>query len=165
MEMRIRRATGEDLPEIVEILNHGVKTRHSVGYYTAQSVPGMLDWFSVHTEERYPVFLAEDQDKVTGWISMSPYRRGREAFDRTGEISAYIHEEHQRTGLGQKLLDHMLDFARTSGYKTIFAVVLDRNIPSVRLLEKNNFEKWAFLPEVAEIDGILHGHLYYGVRL
>jgi len=161
----IRRATAKDLPAIVEILNHGIKTRHSVGYFNARSVEDMQDWFTIHGERRFPVFLAEDQNKINGWISLSPYRKGREAFNRTGEISAYIHEDYQRSGIGQKLLDHMLTFAKESGFRIIFAIVFDRNLPSINLLEKNNFEKWAFLPEVAEIDGMILNHLYYGVRL
>jgi len=96
---------------------------------------------------------------------MSPYRKGREAFNRTGEVSAYIHEDHRRKGLGQKLLDEMLKFASAGGFKIIFAIVLDKNDPSIKLLEKNNFERWAFLPDVAEIDGILLNHIYFGKRL
>ena len=165
MEIFVRRATVKDLPAIVEILNHGIKTRHSVGYFNAQSVPDMQEWFVIHCEKRYPVFLAESGNTITGWISMSPYRKGREAFNRTGEISAYVHEEYQRSGVGQRLLDYMLAFAKETGFRIIFAVVLDRNLPSIRLLEKNKFEKWAFLPEVAEIDGAILNHLYYGTRL
>jgi phosphinothricin acetyltransferase len=68
-------------------------------------------------------------------------------------------------GLCQNLLDEMLLFAAGMGFKVIFAIVFDGNIPSIKLLEKNNFERWAFLPEVAEIDGILLNHIYFGKRL
>ncbi|MCX6283902.1 MAG: GNAT family N-acetyltransferase [Bacteroidetes bacterium] len=166
MSIILRKAAEKDLPAVVEILNHGIKTRHSVGYHTSQSVPEMKDWYDEHiTTERYPVIVAEEEGKVTGWISLSPYRKGREAFNRTGEISAYIHEDHFRTGIGQMLLDHMLLFAGGMGFRILFAIVLDRNAPSIKLLEKNGFERWAFLPEVAEIDGILLNHLYFGKRL
>jgi len=59
----------------------------------------------------------------------------------------------------------MMKTAKKLGYKTIFAIVLDKNIGSTKLLEKNNFEKWGFLPEVAEIDGKNLGHVYYGKNL
>ncbi|MCX6286574.1 MAG: GNAT family N-acetyltransferase [Bacteroidetes bacterium] len=166
MSIILRKAVEGDLPALVEILNHGIKTRQSVGYYVSQSVAEMKDWFAEHMHsERYPVMVAEEDNQVIGWISLSPYRKGREAFNRTGEISAYIHEDHFRKGIGQKLLDHILLFAAGTGFRIIFAIVLDRNTPSIKLLEKNNFERWAFLPEVAEIDGILLNHLYFGKRL
>ena len=166
MSITLRKADEADLPGVVEILNHGIKTRHSVGYFVSQTEAEMKEWFEEHVRsERYPIIVSEEDGKVTGWISMSPYRKGREAFNRTGEVSAYIHEEHQRKGLGQKLLDRMLDFATRAGFKIIFAIVLDKNDPSIKLLERNNFERWAFLPDVAEIDGVLLNHIYFGKRL
>ena len=166
VNMIIRKAVETDLPAVVEILNHGIKTRNSVGYNERQTVEAMKEWFEEHLLGlRFPILVAEEEGRVLGWISLSPYRKGREAFNRAGEVSAYIHEDHHRTGLGQKLLDEMLRLAGGMGYKIIFAIVLDRNNPSISLLEKNNFERWAFLPEVAEIDGILLNHIYFGRRL
>jgi phosphinothricin acetyltransferase len=166
MSILIRKAVEGDLPAVVEILNHGIKTRHSVGYYVNQTMAGMQDWFDEHIFSiKYPILVAEESDQLIGWISLSPYRKGREAFNRTGEISAYIHEDYHRMGLCQNLLDEMLLFAAGMGFKVIFAIVFDGNIPSIKLLEKNNFERWAFLPEVAEIDGILLNHIYFGKRL
>jgi len=166
MSITVRKAVSNDLFAVVEILNHGVKTRHSIGYFENRTAEEMREWFEEHlSEERYPILLAEEEGQVLGWISLSPYRKGRPAFNRTGEISAYIHEGYQRKGLGQLLLDRALEFAFVNGFKTIFAIVLDRNVPSLKLLEKNHFERWAFLPEVAEIDGVLLNHIYYGKRL
>jgi L-amino acid N-acyltransferase YncA len=51
------------------------------------------------------------------------------------------------------------------GYKTIFAIVLNKNIGSTKLFEKNNFEKWGFLPDVAMIDRNTLSHVYYGKKL
>jgi phosphinothricin acetyltransferase len=47
----------------------------------------------------------------------------------------------------------------------MLTIVLDKNIGSISLLEKNNFEQWGFLPEVAQIDGKILGHVYYGKKL
>ena len=162
----MRKAGHADLKAVVEILNHGVKTRHSVGYFQSQDESDMQAWFDEHIlSKRYPIFVAEENNKIVGWISISPYRKGREAFNRTGEISAYIHEDHQALGIAQKLLDKMLEFAVLMGFRIIFAVVLDKNVYSIKLLEKNNFQRWAMLPEVAEIDGILLNHIYFGKKL
>lgn len=162
----IRKAVKGDLPSVVEILNHGIRTRHSVGYFTSRNEEEMKDWFMEHLEdERYTMLIADCDGDVAGWITLSPYRKGREAFNRTGEISAYIHEQRQRSGLGQALLDAILQHASEKGFRIIFAIVLDRNLPSIKLLEKNHFERWAFLPEVAEIDGVMLNHIYFGKKL
>lgn len=162
----MRKAVHEDLKAVVEILNHGIKTRHSVGYFVSQTTTEMKTWFDEHIlSDRFPIFVAQKDDTVIGWISLSPYRKGREAFNRTGEISAYVHEDFQSMGIAGKLLDHMLIYAAGMGFRIIFAVVLDKNIQSIKLLEKKRFERWAMLPDVAEIDGILLNHIYFGRRI
>jgi L-amino acid N-acyltransferase YncA len=37
--------------------------------------------------------------------------------------------------------------------KHLFAIVLEDNQASIRLLEKMGFEKWGYLPRVADFDG------------
>jgi phosphinothricin acetyltransferase len=58
----------------------------------------------------------------------------------------------------------LADCARI-GRKVLLAIVLEWNAPSIKLLEKFGFEKWGYLPEVAEFGERLCGHLYYGKRL
>ncbi len=47
----------------------------------------------------------------------------------------------------------------------LFAILLDVNTSSVGILEKFGFEQWGHLPGVADFDGALCGHLYYGRRV
>ena len=49
--------------------------------------------------------------------------------------------------------------------KNLFAILIDSNQSSIRLLEKYGFEKWGHMPRVAEFDGIEVGQLYYGLRI
>ena len=49
--------------------------------------------------------------------------------------------------------------------KTLFAVVVESNMNSIRLLEKYGFEKWGYMPRIVEFDGIEYGHLHYGLRI
>lgn len=164
MALSVRKAMDKDLQEVVSILNQGIRTRHSIGFYHSQTVEDMSPWYYEHlNEERYPILVAEDEDlNLAGWISLTPYRKGREAFNRTVEISSYIREDLRRTGVAQTLVDAAMEFAKENGFRTVFAIVLHKNLASVRFLEKNNFERWAYLPEVAEIDGVLLDHVYYG---
>src|SRR5215211_7403683 len=47
----------------------------------------------------------------------------------------------------------------------LFAIVLEGNRASLKLLENLGFEQWGFLPRVADFDGDEVGHLYYGRHL
>ena len=163
--LNIRYASEKDLKEIVEIFNQVINTRTSTGYLNEVTVEERKERFSEHTKEKYPILVTEQNKKIVGWISIDPYRKGRKAFEKTVEISCFVHKEHKRKGIGDQLLHKIMQTAKKLGYKTIFAIVLDKNIGSRKLLEKNNFEQWGFLPDVAKIDGNTLSHVYYGKKL
>lgn len=165
MNINIRHALEKDLEEIVEIFNQAIQTRTSTGYLDKFTVYERKEWFFFHTNKKYPILVAEQNKKIVGWISIDPYRKGRKMFEKTGELSLFIHNDFKRKGIGNQLLIAMMKTAKKLGYKTVLTIVLDKNIGSIKLLERNNFEKWGFLPEVAEIDGKNLGHLYYGKKL
>ena len=165
MKLNIRYALEKDLIEITEIFNQAIHTRMSTGHLNEFTVEERKEWFSGHTKEKYPILVTEQNSKIVGWISIDPYRKGRKAFEKTVEVSLFIHNDYKRKGIGNELLQAMTKTAKKLEYKTIFAIVLNKNIGSTKLFEKNNFEKWGFLPEVAEIDGKKLGHVYYGKKL
>jgi len=163
--LNIRYASEKDLKEIVNIFNQAIHTRASTGYLNKVTVEERKEWFSEHIQEKYPILVAEKNNKIVGWISIDPYRKGRKAFIKIVEASCFVHNDYRRKGIGDQLLHTMMQTAKKLGYSTIFAIVLDKNIGSRKLLEKNNFEQWAFLPDVAEIDGKTLSHVYYGKKL
>jgi L-amino acid N-acyltransferase YncA len=163
--MKIRLACKEDLPWIVEIYNQSIFSRRS----TADLSPVRLDektaWFEQHNSEKYPIFLAEVNGRVLGWCSLSPYRPGRMALRFTAEISYFIDRDFQRQGLATALVKYAVASCPRLEIKNVFAIVLEVNEGSIRLLERMGFRKWGFLPRVADFDGRECGHLYYGKRV
>jgi L-amino acid N-acyltransferase YncA len=57
------------------------------------------------------------------------------------------------------------EHGRAVGLKTLFAIVLEHNMPSRCLLEKAGFALWGFLPSVADFGDFESGHCYYGLKL
>jgi L-amino acid N-acyltransferase YncA len=161
----IRYASEKDLPCIVEIFNQAISTRCSTGYLAKESAEDRKGWFAEHRMEKYPILVAELDKLIVGWVSIEPYRKGRKAFEKTVEISLFIHQEHTRKGIGNQLLVAMMQTAKEIGYATLIAIILDKNLASRKLFEKNNFEQWAFLPNVADIDRKIYSHVYYGRKL
>ena len=161
----IRYAKETDLQEIVDIFNQAIHTRASVGYTTEKTVDERKDWFARHTKESYPIFVAEQDHTIVGFISINPYRKGRDAFKKTGEVDCFVRNEWKGKGIGNELLQYLLPQAKKLGYRTLIAIVLDQNIASRKLLEKNDFEQWGLLPEIGEIDGTIFCHVFYGKKL
>ncbi len=160
----IRLATLADLPRIVDIYNQAIAARNVTADMVPFTVEQRLDWFQVHTPEAYPICVCEQDGQVLGWLSVSPYR-GRPALRRTAEVSYYVDYGHHGGGIGSALLAHALADAPRLGKKVYIAILLERNTGSIRLLEKFGFERWGYLPEVAEFDGQLCGQFYYGRRV
>jgi len=165
MNIIVRHAFEKDLVEIVDIFNQAIQTKTSTGYLDTFTVFERKEWFISHTNKKYPLLVAEQNEKIVGWISVDPYRKGRKAFEKTGELSFFIHNDFKRKGIGSQLVQAMMKTAKELGYTTLVAIVLDKNIGSIRLLEKNTFEQWGFLPQVAEINGKILGHMYHGKKL
>jgi phosphinothricin acetyltransferase len=158
----IRLAQIGDLPAIVEIYNQAIPSRQSTADTGPVRVEDRLAWFRDHHPEERPIFVTEVDGQVAGWCSLSAYRPGRAALRATAEISYYIAPAYQRRGIGTALIEHALAACPALGIRHLFAIVLETNQASIGLLEKMGFERWGYLPRVADFDGFEVGHLYLG---
>jgi phosphinothricin acetyltransferase len=161
----IRIARREDLPGIVAIYNQAIPSRRSTADLTPVTVEERAAWFEQHEPDRHPIFIAELDGRLAGWCSLSAYRPGRMALRFTAEISYYVDNDFQRRGAGSALMQHALQACPALGIKNVFAILLDRNEGSRRLLEKHGFRQWGYLPRVADLDGEECGQYYYGLRI
>ena len=160
--MLIRLAQLDDLPAIVDIYNQSIPSKQSTGDTQPVRFEDRRTWFAEHRPEKHPIFVAEVDGHVAGWCSLSAYRRGRAALRFTAEISYYIALASHRQGLGTALVEHALAACPALHIRHLFAIVLESNEGSIKLLEKLGFEQWGYLPRVADFDGEEVGHLYYG---
>lgn len=163
--MKIRIAQQADLVQIVEIYNQAVALKSATADLDPIEPGDRVQWLEEHVPEKYPIYVATVDDSIVGWCSLSPYRRGRMALRHTAEISYYIHEDYRRTGIGSALVRHAISRCEKLGIKTLFALLLDVNVASVKLLEKFGFAKWGHMPNIADFDGRECGHLIYGLRV
>lgn len=163
--MTIRSATQKDYSEIVKIYNHAVDEKFATAdteYVTADS---RKDWFTQHSQDSYPIYIAEENGEIIGWCSLSPHRPGRKALRSVAEISYYIHKYHRRKGVANSLINYTIESAKSLGFKNLISILLDLNKPSIYILEKFGFEKWGHLPGIADIGGVICGQFIYGKKL
>ncbi len=109
--------------------------------------------------------MYEENDSVIGYIHLSGYRPGRRAMKYIAEVSYYIHEDHHRKGIGSKMMTFIINEAKSLGYRDLLAILLSWNTGSIKLLKKYGFEEWGNLPNIADFDGDICSHLYYGLKL
>lgn len=165
MIMHIRKAGPGDLPHINCIYNQAVNQGFCTAHLEQVDMVYRKQWFDRHQENRFPVFVVESRSKVQAWLSLSPYRQGRQALDHVAEVSYYVDRDFRRKGAASLLMDHAIQEAPTRGICILIAILLDKNPASIALLQKYAFSRWAALPGIALIKGEQADHLYYGLKL
>lgn len=161
----VRQAIIEDLPAIVDIYNQAIDAGFKTAFTEHLTVADRVGWFNEHAETTYPLYVYLVDGNIAGWLSISPYRQGRAALGFSVEVSYFIHSGYQRMGIGTQLLQHAVTHCTAIGYRAMLAIIIDRNEASIKLAEKAGFEKWGYLPHIADFGGVLCGHVYYGKLL
>lgn len=164
MQFSHRLARFDDLPAIVAIYNSTVASRQVTADTEPVTVESRRAWFAEHTPERRPLWVAEDEGRVIGWLSYSNFY-GRPAYSGTAELSIYIHEDARGQGLGRYFLQQAIDFAPNIGVHTLLGFIFGHNTPSLKLFEVFGFERWAHMPRVATLDGIERDLVIVGKRV
>lgn len=163
--MFFKVANEKDFPEIIKIYNHAVDEKFATADTEYVTVESRKEWFTQHSPETYPIFIAEENNEIVGWCSLSPHRPGRKALRTVAEISYYIHKDHRKKGVAHSLITHTIESAKKLGFRNLISILLDLNKTSIYILEKFGFEKWGHLPNVAEIDGVICGQYIYGRKI
>jgi L-amino acid N-acyltransferase YncA len=163
-KMKIRDAERNDLQAIVAIYNSTVPLRMVTADTEPVSVESRAQWFEEHKPAFRPLWVAEENGEVTGWLSFSSFY-GRPAYDRTAEVSIYVHTKHQRARIGSSLLKEAILQAPRLGLNTLLGFVFAHNLPSIRFFKRFGFRKWGHLPRVAVLDGIERDLVILGLRL
>jgi phosphinothricin acetyltransferase len=161
----IRVATRADLPAIVDIYNEAVADRFATADLAPVTVDRQAAWFQDHDATSFPVYVLERGGVLHGWCSLSAYRARRAALLGTAEISYYVRADSRGRGVGTALVRHAVGQAPRLGKRVLFAILLERNLASIRLMTRCGFELWGRLPDVALIDGVLVSHVYYGRKV
>jgi L-amino acid N-acyltransferase YncA len=160
-----RIARLDDLAAIVAIYNSTVASRMVTADTEEISVESRLNWFHEHTPERRPLWVVEGaKGDIIGWLSFSNFY-GRPAYSGTAELSIYLHESSRRQGLGRYFLEQAIAFAPQIKVHTLLGFIFGHNLASMNLFASFNFEIWANMPKVANLDGIERDLIIFGKRV
>ncbi|MGH7277815.1 MAG: GNAT family N-acetyltransferase [Candidatus Rokuibacteriota bacterium] len=162
--MKIRDACGADLPAIVDIYNAAIPARLATADTEPLTVEGRRPWFEGHRPERHPLWVADVDGGVVGWLGFQAFY-GRPAYAATAEISVYVAARARRTGVGRVLLAEAVRRGPGLGLTTLLGFVFGHNAPSLALFQSFGFEQWGRLPCVAVLDGVERDLVIVGRRI
>jgi phosphinothricin acetyltransferase len=149
--MIIRDALEEDLPAIVEIYNAATATRRSTALLGPVSVAERLPWFRRHSPDQFPLWVAEIDSQIAGWLSFHEFIR-RPAYNGTAEISVYVHEKFRRRRIGRELVEKAIVDSPRLNVRALLGYILGHNEASLALFESARFGRWGCLPRIAKFE-------------
>ncbi|MBQ6540701.1 MAG: N-acetyltransferase [Oscillospiraceae bacterium] len=159
--MIIRKAELRDLKELLEIYNYEVVNGTATFDAVPQTGEERLRWFEEHNRENHPLYVADVDGVVAGYVSLSEFRT-KSAYFETVELSIYVARDFRRQGVASVLMEFIIDLAKKDDtIHTIVSVITGGNDVSVRLHEKFGFNYCGSLVEVGHKHGQYIGVMYY----
>ncbi len=140
--IRIRRAEPADAVSLVELAE-------AVGGEEGRWILATDTWRSVSEERRYlktvlrhpdaTVIVALDGEQVVGRLSLS--RDPHPASHHVADLGLMVAESHRRRGIGKRLLEEAVTWARGVGIRKLELHVFPWNESALRLYESFGFER------------------------
>ena len=143
-ELTIRVATGADAPALLKIYSYYVQNTAITFEYEVPSTEE-FERRIVHTLERYPYLVAEDQGQIVGYAYAGPFKT-RAAYAWNVELSIYVEKGQKRRGIGRALYTTLEQLLKEQGVLNLnaciaYPVTEDKYLTrdSVRFHEKQGY--------------------------
>ncbi len=102
----------------------------------------------------YKTFVILSEGELCGYVILGPYKK-REAYNGTAEVTIFLRYDKTGCGIGSQAIEFIEDYARSKGIHVLIATICGENTASIRLFEKQGFEKCAHYKEVGQKFGKL----------
>jgi phosphinothricin acetyltransferase len=152
--MLIRLADEDDAAALIAIYNPQVQNTTKTLDLVPRSIEEQRRWISDRSGG-LTVLVAEIEGEVVGFGSLSFYR-DRPGYRTSVEDSVYVADGHQGQGIGNALLDALVEAARARGFHAIFARIVGPQEASVKLHRRHGFDLIGVERQVARKFGQWH---------
>ncbi|MCE2739993.1 MAG: N-acetyltransferase family protein [Sphingobacteriales bacterium] len=145
-EITIRLASLTDIPAITEIYNEAILNGTATFDTEIKTIADRTTWLNQHIG-KYPVWVAYYQNVLVAWCSLTQYS-DRAAYAATAEVSVYVHYQYRGRGLGNLLVEHLVNQAKYLQLHCLLARITEGNDTSIRLHQKYGFKVVGVMREV-----------------
>jgi phosphinothricin acetyltransferase len=147
------------LEHVIQAMNHAdwnqVRRIYLEGIRTGNAtfeteVPGWEKWNAGHLDHCRLV-IKRDED-VMGWAALSPVS-SRRVYSGVAEVSVYVSESFRGQGIGQALLESLIECSEEHGIWTLQAGILTDNVSSRQLHERCGFREVGRRERIGKLNG------------
>ena len=148
--LTVRPATPADADAICRIYNQGIEDRVATLETELRTAAERVEWMAARGP-RHPVVVAVAGDEVAGWASLNRFNP-RPAYDHVVDLSVYVERGWRGRGVGRRLLEHVIEAARTLGYHKMVLAAFPTNTAGMALYERLGFSRVGIYREQGWLD-------------
>jgi L-amino acid N-acyltransferase YncA len=142
----IRKATIEDVPQILDIVNYSILNTTANYNYEVLPLAVQLKWFEEKQAKNYPVIVADLEGKAIGFGTYGMFRE-KIGYQYTVEHSVYVEEPFVGKGIGGLLLSELISLAKTEGYHVMIGGIDAENSGSIAFHKRYGFVENGIIKE------------------
>jgi len=157
--VEIRALLQEDWPEVEAIYAAGIAT----GDATFESEAPSWEEFN-RGRLAHSRLVATEDDSIAAWAALSP-TSARPCYAGVVEHSVYVAELARGRGIGQTLLEALVESAAANGVWTLQTSILPENDASLALHQRAGFRVVGRRERIAELHGVWRDTLLLELRL
>lgn len=147
----IRPAHPDDLSQMAEIYNQGIRARTATFETRERSSEDLRGWLG---NPLHPVLVSEQESNVVGWITASSYRLNRPAYAGIAEFSVYVHQDNRGQGIGDGLMAAFIPACEKAGLWKLVSRIFPENTASLELCRKYGFREVGVYRKHGKLEGV-----------
>lgn len=148
MNNEIRDASEADLPGILAIYNAAVEHTTAIWNENLVDLTNRRAWLAERSGAGFPVLVARDAaGEVVGYASYGAWRP-HDGYKHTVEHSVYVRADQRGKGLGPRLMQALIERARSAGLHVMVGAIESENTASIRLHQRLGFAITGQMPQV-----------------
>lgn len=146
-EIVVRPSVEADVPAMLAIYAHHVRQGLGMADPEPMQDEDIKQRRKNMLRRRLPHLVADKAGTIVGYAYAVPFRK-RPAYRFAVKHSIYVHPDHQRSGIGRRLLPALIDACAAAGYRQIIGYVDAENVASQALHEAFGFRRAGLLEGV-----------------
>ena len=144
--------------DLVRIYEEGIATGLATFETTA---PTWESWDQAHLG--FGRVLAYNDQIALGWAALSPVS-SRCVYGGVAEVSVYVAAAARGLGVGQFLLNQLIEISEANGIWTLQAGVFDDNLASRKLHLKCGFREIGYREKIGKLHGVWKNNILFERR-
>jgi len=157
MEMVVRKGSAKDALPVSEVINSVVDEGRytSLKKHSADEERGFIESLG----DREAIFVAFVDGRIVGIQSLTKFAEWSDSMGHVGNILTLVLKEFRGKGIGKRLSEKTLEFARENGYQKISTYIIADNEMAIKFYESLGFEVVAKWKDQVKIGSEFHDDL------